>query len=32
MLQGKRPTGNGLEIGAGSGAMAAQLLAAFPGQ
>lgn len=30
MLQGERPTGEVLEIGAGSGAMAAQLLAAFP--
>jgi len=31
VLQGVRPTGGGLEIGAGSGAMTAQLLAAFPG-
>ncbi len=30
VLQGEQPTGEGLEIGAGSGAMAAQLLAAFP--
>jgi ubiquinone/menaquinone biosynthesis C-methylase UbiE len=31
VLQGERPAGEGLEIGAGSGAMTAQLLAAFPG-
>lgn len=31
VLQGERPAGAGLEIGAGSGAMTAQLLAAFPG-
>lgn len=31
VLQGERPAGDGLEIGAGSGAMAAQLLSAFPG-
>jgi ubiquinone/menaquinone biosynthesis C-methylase UbiE len=31
VLQGEHPCGEGLEIGAGSGAMAAQLLAAFPG-
>ncbi len=30
-LQGERPSGEGLEIGAGSGSMTAQLLAAFPG-
>ncbi len=30
VLQGVQPTGHGLEIGAGSGAMMAQLLAAFP--
>ena len=30
VLQGVQPTGHGLEIGAGSGAMTAQLLAAFP--
>jgi ubiquinone/menaquinone biosynthesis C-methylase UbiE len=30
VLQGERPTGEGLEIGAGSGAMTARLLAAFP--
>jgi ubiquinone/menaquinone biosynthesis C-methylase UbiE len=31
VLQGERPAGEGLEIGAGSGAMTAQLLTAFPG-
>lgn len=31
VLQGEQPVGEGLEIGAGSGAMTAQLLAAFPG-
>ncbi len=31
MLQGEQPAGEGLEIGAVSGAMTAQLLAAFPG-
>src|SRR5262249_43715690 len=31
MLQGERPSGEGLEIGGGSGAMSAQLLMAFPG-
>ena len=31
VLQGERPAGAGLEIGAGSGAMTAQLLTAFPG-
>ena len=31
VLQRERPAGQGLEIGAGSGAMTAQLLAAFPG-
>lgn len=31
VLQGGQPTGEGLEIGAGSGAMTAQLLTAFPG-
>jgi ubiquinone/menaquinone biosynthesis C-methylase UbiE len=31
VLQGERMAGEGLEIGAGSGAMTAQLLAAFPG-
>jgi ubiquinone/menaquinone biosynthesis C-methylase UbiE len=31
VLQGERPAGVGLEIGAGSGAMTAQLLATFPG-
>ena len=30
-LQGLRPAGDALEIGAGSGAMAAQLLARYPG-
>lgn len=30
VLQGQKLTGRGLEIGAGSGAMAAQMLAAFP--
>jgi ubiquinone/menaquinone biosynthesis C-methylase UbiE len=30
VLQGEQPAGDGLEIGAGSGAMAAQLLSAFP--
>jgi SAM-dependent methyltransferase len=30
VLQGEQPVGEGLEIGAGSGAMTAQLLAAFP--
>jgi ubiquinone/menaquinone biosynthesis C-methylase UbiE len=30
VLQGERPAGEGLEIGAGSGAMTAQLLTAFP--
>jgi len=30
VLQGEQPGGEGLEIGAGSGAMTAQLLAAFP--
>jgi SAM-dependent methyltransferase len=30
VLQGERPAGEGLEIGAGSGAMTAQLLAVFP--
>ena len=30
VLQGERPAGEGLEIGAGSGAMAAQLLTALP--
>ncbi len=29
-LQGERPAGEGLEVGAGSGAMTAQLLTAFP--
>lgn len=31
VLQGERPTGPGLEIGAGGGTMTAQLLVAFPG-
>ena len=31
VLQGEQPAGEGLEIGAGSGAMTAQLLAALPG-
>ncbi len=31
VLQGERMAGEGLEIGAGSGAMTAQLLVAFPG-
>ena len=31
VLQGEQPAGEGLEIGAGSGAMTAQLLSAFPG-
>lgn len=31
VLQGRRPEGELLEIGAGSGAMAAQLLRAHPG-
>jgi len=31
VLQGEHPSGDGLEIGAGSGAMTAQLLTAFPG-
>ena len=31
VLQGEQPAGEGLEIGAGSGAMTARLLAAFPG-
>lgn len=30
VLQGERPAGEGLEIGAGSGAMTARLLTAFP--
>ena len=30
VLQGEQPSGEGLEIGAGSGAMTARLLAAFP--
>ncbi len=30
VLQGEQPAGEGLEVGAGSGAMTAQLLAAFP--
>jgi hypothetical protein len=30
VLQGERPAGEGLEIGAGSRAMTAHLLAAFP--
>lgn len=30
LLHGERPAGQGLEIGAGSGAMTAQLLTAFP--
>ncbi len=30
VLQGEQPTGEGLEIGAGAGAMTAQLLTAFP--
>jgi ubiquinone/menaquinone biosynthesis C-methylase UbiE len=30
LLQGERPAGEGLEIGAGSGAMTAQLLTLFP--
>jgi SAM-dependent methyltransferase len=30
ILQGERPTGEGLEVGAGSGAMTAQLLTLFP--
>lgn len=30
VLQGEQPAGEGLEIGAGSGAMTARLLAAFP--
>jgi SAM-dependent methyltransferase len=31
VLQGERPAGEGVEIGAGSGAMTAQLLNTFPG-
>lgn len=31
VLQGEQPAGDGLEIGAGSGAMTARLLEAFPG-